>query len=602
MARESAEAAALRWKMLRMVQEAYPTFGPFLDTAMEVLGFGATDIQHDIGEWLGTPADTLTEAQRGQAKSTVACIRAVWTLVHDPKHRHLIVSGGEDKAKENSHLIISLLTSMEELKCMLPDPQNGDRTSVQEFDIHYSLKGISASPSVRCLGITANMQGFRADTLTADDIETQRNSETQIQREKLLARVNDFASICVGRPEDGVPARMNFLGTPQTRDSVYNVLPSKGVQVRIWPGRYPTEEQLKNYGGMIAPLLLQRLIDNPALGIGGGADGSQGQPTDPKLKNEDTLRRIELRQGKPFFELQHMLSTALTDKNRFPLLSSQLILVSSVVPSQVPTNIARSIVPQTLLPWSMGTQTWHLQSPVNVSTDSVDATSRVVAYVDPAPGGANGDETAYAVGLIANATVWLLSVGGFRGGYDIAVLEELAMRLALLRPALVIVEKNLGHGAFREVFMPVMKRACEGFSPGFADDLVGSTMKERRIISTLAPVIGRGSLVVTQGALDQDLSDCERYGAEERVGRSFMFQMTRMQAIKGALKHDDRADAVAGLVGHFSAELATLEDAKTARISEAEYRAQIARSLGHRVAPVGGVRRTGNITLRSRRR
>ena len=602
MAKESPESAAMRWRKLELVQAQYRDFGLFLDAAMDVLGFGTTDIQHDIGRFMvETGGDVAVEAQRSQAKSTVACCLAVWLLIMDPKHRVILTSGGEAKAKENSHLIVSLLTGMDELQCMLPDTQNGDRSSVEEFDIHYSLKGISASPSIRCYGITANSQGFRADTLIADDVETKRNSETQTQRDKLLDLTRDFPSICVGRPDDGVRPKTIWLGTPQSRDSIYNTLPGRGVTVRIWPGRYPTAEQLKNYEGMLAPLLLQRMQRNPGLMTGGGERGDQGQPVDPVIKNEAALRYIERNQGAPYFALQHMLSTALTDANRYPLKSEHLILASKPTVSRVPQHISRSVVPQTLVSYSVGSQVWKLQSPVNVSHDTTDTTMRIVAYVDPAAGGANGDETAYAIGVVSNATVWVLSIGGIRGGYDLAALEDLASRLALFRVTHVIVEKNLGYGAFREVFQPVMKRACEGWTPGFSDDLV-TTMKERRICDILSPVIGRGSLVITQEALDQDQRDCERYGPEERAVRSVMFQITRMQPVKGAVKHDDRVDALAGLVGNFVQDLVALAAAEERKVTDREYREGIARALGHGPVVPQRTRRIGNIKLKDRRR
>ena len=44
-----------------------------------------------------------------------------------------------------------------------------DRDSTKNFDVHGSLKGIDKSASASSVGITANLQGKRADFILADD-------------------------------------------------------------------------------------------------------------------------------------------------------------------------------------------------------------------------------------------------------------------------------------------------------------------------------------------------------------------------------------------------------------------------------------------------
>ena len=57
-------------------------------------------------------------------------------------------------------------------------------------------------------------------TLIADDVENVNNSMTQGQRDKLSELVKEFDA-CI-TPEKG---RIIFLGTPQTENSLYDVLP-----------------------------------------------------------------------------------------------------------------------------------------------------------------------------------------------------------------------------------------------------------------------------------------------------------------------------------------------------------------------------------------
>lgn len=86
-------------------------------------------------------------------------------MIHNPKFRILIVLAGGSQASDISTLIIRIIMNMDELECLRPDLRNGDRSSVEHFDVHYTLKGVDKSPSVKCLGITANLQGNRADLI-----------------------------------------------------------------------------------------------------------------------------------------------------------------------------------------------------------------------------------------------------------------------------------------------------------------------------------------------------------------------------------------------------------------------------------------------------
>ncbi len=274
--RESLEEALQRWDDLEALQEHYTDFADFLhDVQDEIYGWETAPIQYDIGNFLAHGgSNIMIQAQRGQAKTTITAIFAVWCLLHDPKHRIVIISAGNDKASEISKGIINIINAMECLSCLRPDRNAGDRTSTENFDVHYTLRGEGMNPSIKCLGITSNLQGYRADLLIPDDIESSKNALTQVQREQLLHKTKDFTSIC----SDG---RIVYLGTPQTTDSIYNTLPARGYTVRIWPGRFPTLEEEQEYGEFLAPWIKDRMQKAPDLRTGGGVLGDVGQPTDP---------------------------------------------------------------------------------------------------------------------------------------------------------------------------------------------------------------------------------------------------------------------------------------------------------------------------------
>lgn len=563
---------------------------------MAELGFDVTEQQHDIGNWIAYgPQYLMVQAQRSQAKTTIAACFAVWSLIHMPHWRVLIISAGGTQAVEISTLIVRLIMTMDVLECMRPDKLAGDRTSVEAFDVHHSLKGLDKSPSVACVGIDSNLQGKRADILIPDDIESSKNSATPTQRAKIAHLTKDFTSI-------NASGRIIWLGTPQTQDSIYNALPARGVAIRVWPGRFPTPKQLPNYHGRLAPRLAMMLEREPSLGTGGGLLGNQGQPTDPALLDEDKLQKKERDQGEAYFQLQHMLSTALSDALRYPLKPALLTCVS--VTNRLPLVVVRGMDDAAVREFVSGSYAYRVRTPHEISRETLGVPQPVVAYIDPAAGGANADETAYAIGCFLNGNVWALGVGGVPGGYELEKLKELARRLLPHKPQLVKIEKNMGYGAFRAVFTQVLHdvfKEAGASPPGLMDDLV-TGQKEARIINTLSPVMGRGALIVAEAAFEEDARCCASYPPAVQNSYSLFHQLAHMSLVRDALEHDDRADAMEGLVRHFQEQLTQDQQRQLADKREKDF-AEMQRDLFgdgrflHRVP-----HKYSNSTLRHRRR
>jgi hypothetical protein len=543
-ARETAEQSAQRWKKLEVLQAHYSEFIPFLEDVMDELGFSTTEIQKEIGLWMEHgPQYLMVQAQRGQAKTTIAAAFAVWCLIHSPAHRVLIISAGGTQAVEISTLIVRIIETMDVLECMRPDKLAGDRTSVEAYDVHHSLKGLDKSPSVACVGIDSNLQGKRADLLIPDDIESSKNSATAVQRAKLLHLTKDFTSI-------NSTGRILWLGTPQTMESIYNSLSARGVAIRIWPGRYPTDKQRKHYGNNLAPSIARKLAARPELASGGGYLGDQGRPVDPVLLDETALQKKELDQGTAYFQLQHMLNTELTDAMRYPLKPEKLTVMRTSG-AVFPMVVVRGMLDTAVREFTVADHPFKMMAPHEVSREVAKLQSRW-AYIDPAPGGANADETAWAIGGFLNGNIYLLSAGGIPGGYDDDKLEFLAKLMAQYQVDGVTIEKNMGFGAFRAVWTPVLRKLhqCQ-----LEDDLV-TGQKERRIIATLAPIMGRGALIVDEAVVEEDQQRCAGYAPSQRQSYSLFYQLQKMSEARGALVHDDRADALEGLCRHFEESLA----------------------------------------------
>lgn len=564
--RESKESTDLRRAKLQLLQEHYRHFATFLKDGMAVLGFKPTWMQYDIANYLQFGPDNLmVQAQRGEAKSTITAMFAVWKLLHDPQHRVLIVSAASKQANEISTLIQRLIMTWDVLDCLRPDKNEGDRTSVEAFDVHYALKGVDKSPSVACVGITASLQGKRADLLIADDVESTKNSLSAQNREMVLMQTLEFSAICTGRP--GVPARIVYLGTPQTSESIYNSLPGRGFDVRIWPGRYPTPAQRESYGTHLAPSIVSRLEANPELAFGGGAAGNDGQPTDPQLFDEEKLQAKFLDRGPASFQLNYMLNTTLTDSQRFPLKLENCVVLPGSSTGRFPLVITRGLTPQHRKTVQSSGKGFQMSVPGEVGNEMAELQA-INFYIDPAGGGVNGDETAFAVTGFLNSTVYVLAIGGYAGGYGQDSLDALASIAEKFKPNSVTIEKNMGNGAFAQTFLPTLRKKYDGL----IEEPYVTGQKETRIIGILEPVIARGSLVFLESAIEMDDQTTERYNnSGKRAIYSVFHQMSKLTTQRKCLLHDDRIDALAGSVGTWVKQLALDQEKVIQRQKDAAF-------------------------------
>ncbi len=531
------EEQAWRWGELQKVQEHYKDFRDFYaDCSEELLGFTPSAMQYDIAQYVEQgPMYAMVQAQRGQAKTTITGCYAVWCLIHDPTLRVLILSAGSTMAKEISTWciqIINTLACLEILRCDKSHP--GARASVEAYDIHWMLKGADKSPSIKCMGITSNMAGSRADLLIADDIESAKNSMTELMREQLRHLTLDFTSI-------NSLGKILYLGTPQTTDSIYNGLPSRGFSVRIWPGRYPTPDEEDVYGDYLAPYIRIRLDKDPSLATGGGVLGEQGQPTDPVMMNEATLTKKQLDQGKAYFNLQFMLNTDLMDADRFPLKLNHLMFYDFDI-EECPGKFIWSNSQENRLTFPAGSilPKERIFQPAKVDEEYFFYTTRLMS-IDPAGGGQNGDETGVSIIFECNGNLIAKWVTGVPGGTSPDKFNQIIKLIKEYDVNLILVEKNYGNGAYTEALKGAMDArgvACP------IEEVWSAGQKELRIIDALEPVIGSHKLMIDKRVLDHDIESTQKYPLEKRSSYQLLFQMARITRSRDALMHDDRLESL----------------------------------------------------------
>lgn len=551
--RESQSEQLARWEALRELQEAFPytVHGllSFAQVVIHTLITGNPDlnrVQADILKFLFSGNKyRMVEAQRGQAKTTIAAIYAVFRIIHEPHKRIMIVSQTAKRAEEIAGWVIKIFRGLDFLEFMLPDIYAGDKASIKGFEVHYTLRGSDKSPSVACYSIEAGMQGARADIILADDVESLQNSRTAAGRALLEDLTKEFESI-------NQYGDIIYLGTPQSVNSIYNNLPARGYQIRIWPGRYPTRDQEMCYGDFLAPMLLQDMMDDPSLREGYGLDGTQGSPTCPEMYDDEKLIEKEISQGTAKFQLQFMLNTRLMDADRYPLRLNNLIMMSfgiDDVPA-MPTWSNDSVNLISDAPRFGNKPTDYLYRPVPRPYDWKPIQRRVM-YIDPAGGGKNGDETGVAIVFLLGTYIYVYKVFGIPGGYAEAGLNRIVREAKEAQVKEVFIEKNFGHGAFEAVIKPYFEREW----PAELLEDYAHGQKETRIIETLEPLLTAHRLVFNAEMIRQDLESIQHYPLEIRMSYSLFGQISNITLEKGCLRHDDRLDALYGAIRQLTSQI-----------------------------------------------
>lgn len=508
-------------------------FRNFLHMVWKHLGLpNPTPVQYDIAKYIQTgPRRSVVEAFRGVGKSYVTSAFVCHQLLLDPTKNILVVSASKQRADDFSTFTLRLIEDMPILAHLRP--KENQRYSKISFDVGPAPA--QHAPSVTSKGITSQITGSRADIIVADDIEVQNNSMTQAMREKLAESIKEFDAVL--KPG----GRVIYLGTPQTENSIYNLLADRGYEIRVWPARAPEERQRIAYGDRLAPMIREM---------------KNGTPTDPDRFDNDELIERELSYGRSGFALQFMLDTSLSDADRFPLKINDLI-VMDLNPEMAPEKLIWGTIPdlahRDLI--CVGFNGDRFFRPMSIVGDWVPYTGSVMA-IDPSGRGA--DETAYAIVKILNGTLYVTAAGGIPGGYGQQALEALAMIAKNQKVNHVIIESNFGDGMFTELIKPVLSRV----HPCAVEEVRHSIQKERRIIDTLEPVMNQHRLVIDTGVIRHDVSSTKDMPSEKALQYQLMYQLSRVTRGKGALAHDDRLDALAMGVGYWAEKMAQDADKK----------------------------------------
>ena len=449
--------------------------------------------------------DMQLQAGRGAGKSVLTSILASWFLLRDPNVTIMVLSATAQKAVE----FISMTRRILDLVPYCNHLSPGEHMTDNAFAFNCGARSkVGQDASVFARGITSQITGSHADIVISDDIEIEGNSDTAIQREKLLGRLHELEQI---RNPGG---RVIMLGTPQTKDSIYNQLAQSYPQIKF-PAVIPDPtviSQVENVADWIMEL-----------------PGDPGDSTQPERFSDELLLERKAKIGPTKFDLHYRLDCTLSDVGKYPLRLADLI-VFDVDPEVFPAKVIwANGEPYRGMP-SAGMAGDIIYRPMHISDEYLPYQETCV-FVDPS--GRGSDETAVCVASLANGYIVIHQLFGLEGGYDEGTLEEISKTALQYGATSIRVESNFGDGAVAALLRPVASRIC---GPIAVDEYRVSGMKEARMLDNLEPVMAGHRLVFNARAIN-----------DEETQK----QITRLTNLRGALKHDDRVDVLSAACEHW---------------------------------------------------
>jgi len=488
-------------------------FPVYLDYVYSYIGLpNSTPLQQRISEVIGENRSRLIlSAARGTGKSWIGAIYTTWRLLRNPDEKILLVSASGPKAIEIATFIRRLFEEVPLLSHLRPGPDSRD--SVLSFDVAGCKTAIA--PSVSALGITSQITGKRASLVLADDVEVPANSATELMREKLINRTQEFEALLI--PD--MPSSILYLGTPQSMESIYNKIEYPTV---ILPAEVPEDESV--YEGKLDDWVM---LQGPA-----------GTPTDKVRFPEETLLEKKAGMGPVGYKLQFMLDTTLSDAERFPLKASDMIVYPTEA-NEGPMTISYTGSKDFALDIAnLGFTGDRYHKPIRVSTDYSKYDKKIMS-IDPS--GSGSDETTWCVLGVLSGNVYVLDWGGTRLGYSDEALMILAQKAEEYQVNEIVPEKNFGSGMFTELFKKILHTI---YPCHVVEDFNVKGQKEVRIIDNILPLFGNHQIIFDEICIREEVEWVQK-NPVENLQYSLMYQLTHITYDKGCIPHDDRLDALA---------------------------------------------------------
>jgi hypothetical protein len=285
------------------------------------------------------------------------------------------------------------------------------------------------------------------------------------------------------------------------------------------------------------------------------------------------------------------------DADRYPLKLRDLIVMDLDI-ERGPEVVAWGTAPANVindLPL-MGFEGDRFYGPASNAEVFAPYTS-VKAWCDPS--GRGSDETSLTIGAELHGRVLLLHLGAWREGFGKPTLQAIADAMVTYKVQKLMVEDNFGDGMFIQLLRPYVEKAWKKYNEGKPSDRQhggteiegirsSRTQKELRILSAMEPVTQGHRLVVAKRVVERDQAMMLQIDGEEvRHHYSLFHQLTHLTRERDALLHDDRLEALAGLLTTYAEVLNIDPWDSAARKAESDMEEELHKLLGDDLDDLG---------------
>ena len=137
----------------------------------------------------------------------------------------------------------------------------------------------------------------------------------------------------------------------------------------------------------------------------------------------------------------------------------------------------------------------------------------------------------------------------YRDGYSDGTLLDILRGCKKYNVTKLLIESNFGDGIVAELFKKHIQQTKQAL---YIEETRANVRKEDRIIDSLEPILNQHRLICNRKVVEWDYNSNKNEAPERRLMYMLFYQMSRMCREKGAVKHDDRLDALAQGVKYFT--------------------------------------------------
>jgi hypothetical protein len=173
--------------------------------------------------------------------------------------------------------------------------------------------------------------------------------------------------------------------------------------------------------------------------------------------------------------------------------------------------------------------------------------TETICSVDPS--GRGTDETAAVYISQRNGFLYVHELRAYRDGYSDNTLLDILRGCKKFNVTKLLIETNFGDGIVAELFRKHLQQTKQAID---VEEVRANVRKEDRIIDALEPVLNQHRLIMDRSIVEWDYNSNKDQPPEDRLLYMLFYQWSRMCREKGAVKHDDRLDALAQGVKYFT--------------------------------------------------